>query len=249
MHGNCFVLHALGDKSYWDRLRDKAQDAAVHAGCTPGSCNGFCDKFLMAICVEGHVGRLSAAQYGHKVSNTGLSIHTDAVVVHASRRLQVNSGAFVDDFSKAVGVRSHARCEGVVGGCMECQSALPAAQQAFDALDQMMRDCALVLSTKGVITVAQRHVLLGVIIDTIVGRLFVTEEKFAKLMELLQEVMGLRTCSARNMARLRGKAKHQLRCIEGVGLFLSALTGSLEDQTRYTHGTSSMRYQWSCCIL
>ncbi len=50
--------------------------------------------------------------------------------------------------------------------------------------------------------------------------IFVTEELFSKLMDLLQEVMGRLTCSARNMARLRGKAQHQLRCIEGVRPFL-----------------------------
>ncbi len=30
--------------------------------------------------VKGHVGRFAAAQYGHKVSNTGLAVLTDAVV-------------------------------------------------------------------------------------------------------------------------------------------------------------------------
>ena len=44
----------------------------MHSGCGPGDCLGFCDKSLMAICVGGHVGRFACAQFGHKVSNTGL---------------------------------------------------------------------------------------------------------------------------------------------------------------------------------
>ena len=85
-------------------------------------------------------------------------------------------------------------------------------------------------------SVAQRHVFLGVIIDTHVGRLFVTEEKFAKLMTLLQEVMGLLTCSSRSMARLRGKAQHQFRCIEVVRPFLVRLD-------RFIGGPESV-YAW-----
>ncbi len=46
--------------------------------------------------------------------------------------------------------------------------------------------------------------------------MYITVEKFAKLMTLLKEVMELVTCSPRNMSKLRGKAQHQFRCLEGV---------------------------------
>ncbi len=58
----------------------------------PADCLGFCDKSLMATCVAGHVGRFSAAQFGHKVSNTGLAVLTDAVVKYASKELKVKFG-------------------------------------------------------------------------------------------------------------------------------------------------------------
>jgi hypothetical protein len=90
----------------------------------------------------------------------------------------------------------------------------------MDSLDKMMQDCALVFSTKGDMTVSQRHVFLGIIFDTVKGRIFVTKEKFDKLLELIREIADLQTCSPRNMARLRGKAQHQLRCIEGVRPYL-----------------------------
>jgi hypothetical protein len=113
---------------------------SMRAGCDPGSCNGFCDKSLMAICVEGHVGRFSATQFGHKVSNTGLAVITDAVVAYASRTLQVDSGAFVDDFLNSIRVKAHESCQGLEGGCPTCSAALPAAQASMDSLDQMMQD-------------------------------------------------------------------------------------------------------------
>ena len=131
---------------------------------------------LMAICVEGHVGRFAACHFGHKVSNTGLSILTDAVVVHASRRLEIDSGAFVDDFLNAIMVLSHALCAGLAGGCLMCREAAAATQLRFDSLDTTVRDCAFVFSTKGDMSVSQRHVFLGIIFDTHDGRLFDTGE-------------------------------------------------------------------------
>ena len=104
-----------------------------------------------------------------------------------------------------------------------CVSAAVAAQSIFDALDRMMTDCALVFSTKGDMAVRQRHIFLGIIFDSFRGRIYVTEEKFRKLMALLREIMELLTCSPRGMAKLRGKAQHQMRCIEGVRPFLVRL--------------------------
>ncbi len=57
----------------------------MQSGCGPGDCLGWCDKTLMSLCVEGHVGRFAAAQFGHKVSNTGLAIVTDVAVVYAGK--------------------------------------------------------------------------------------------------------------------------------------------------------------------
>jgi hypothetical protein len=172
----------------------------MQSGCGPGDCLGFCDKSLMAICVEGHVGRFAAAQFGHKVSNTGLAVLTDAVVKYASKELEVDSGAFVDDFLNALAIIMHGDCAGLEGGCPVCVSAAVAAQSIFDALDRMMPDCALVFSTKGDMAVRQHHIFLGIIFDSFRGRIYVTEEKFRKLMALLREIMELLTCSPRGMA-------------------------------------------------
>jgi hypothetical protein len=83
--------------------------------CGQGDCLGWCDKYLMALCVEGHVGRFAAAQFGHKVSNTGLAIVTDAAVMYASKEREINSGAFVDDFLHCIIVLAHLLCTGLAG--------------------------------------------------------------------------------------------------------------------------------------
>ena len=51
-------------------------DGPCRAVVAWGDCLGWRDKSLMALCVEGHVWRFAAAQFGHKVSNTGLAIVT-----------------------------------------------------------------------------------------------------------------------------------------------------------------------------
>ena len=114
---------------------------------------------------------------------------------------------------------AHLLCAGLAGGCPICQVALDAAQARFEALDQMFTDCALIFSTKGDMSVPQRHTFLGIIFDTHRGRLYITAEKFDNLMMLLRELMDLLTCSPRSMAKLLGKAQHQFRSLEGVRPF------------------------------
>ena len=135
---------------------------------------------MMALCVAGHVGRFAAAQFGHKVSNTGLAVLTDAVVKKVSKEWGIDSGAFVDDFLNSLAVLLHELCEGLEGGCPVCMAAAVEAQPKFDALDKMMTDCALIFSKKGDMAVRQRHVFLGIIFDTHKRRLFVTVENFDK---------------------------------------------------------------------
>ena len=68
--------------------------------------------------------------------------------------------------------------------------------------------------------ILQRHLFIGIIFDTVKGRLFISKEKFDKTMALLFELMHQAECSARVMAKLRGKFGHQFRCVEGVSPFL-----------------------------
>jgi hypothetical protein len=153
-------------------------DVTCRVDVARGDCLGWCDKSLMALCVEGHVGQFAAAQFEHKVINTGLAIVTGTAVVYASKELELDSGPFVDDFLHCIIVLAHLLCAGLAGGCPICQAALDAAQARFDALDQMFTDCALIFSTKGDMSVSQRHTLLGIIFDTHRGRLYITAEKF-----------------------------------------------------------------------
>ena len=180
----------------------------------------MCDKSLFGLCVEGNVSRFAVCQFGHRVSNGPLWVLTSTVCSYESRVHEVSAEAFVDDLFKCMAVTLHALCEGLAGGCAVCLAALEVAQAKMKLLDQMMKDCGLEYSTKGDMRILQRHLFIGVVFDTLLGRIFIAKEKFDKTMALLHDFMHQVECSARAMAKLRGKFGHQFRCVEGVAPFL-----------------------------
>ncbi len=52
-------------------------------------------------------------------------------------------------------------------------------------LDKLMKDCGLEYSVKGYMAIRQRHVYIGIIFDTVQGRLFISKDKFDKLIPLV----------------------------------------------------------------
>ena len=190
------------------------------SGCSPGDCLGFCDKSMFGLCIEGNVSRFAVCQFGHKVSNGPLWVLTNTVCAYESRVHHVDAQAFVDDLLKSIAVMAHALCGGLEGDCPICIEALKGATAKMTFLDRMMKQCGLEYSTKPDMRILQRHLFIGIIFDTAKGRIFISKEKFDKTMALLQELMQQAECSARTMAKLRGKFGHQFRCVEGVSPFL-----------------------------
>ena len=226
------------------------------SGCNTSNCLGFCDKSMFGMCAAGHVARFAVCQFGHKVSNGPLWVLTNTVCAYATRVHQVDAQAFVDDLLKSLKVIAHAACLGLEGGCPTCLAALEIALQKMAFLDKMMTECGLEYSDKGDMTIKQCHLYIGIIFDTLKGRLFIGKEKFQKTMDLLQELMQQAECSPRTMSKLRGKFGHQFRCIEGVMPFLvpfNRFIGGPEDvaewdaekviphELRHTMGTL---YKW-----
>jgi hypothetical protein len=83
-------------------------------------------------------------------------------------------------------------------------------------LDKMVKDCALEYSDKEDMRILQRHLYTGIIFDKLKSRVFIGKEKFDQSMALLLELMQQVECTPRMMSKLRGKCRHQFRCVEGV---------------------------------
>ena len=175
---------------------------------------------MFGMCAAGHVARFAVCQFGHKVSNGPLWVLTNTVCAYATRVHQIDAQAFVDDLLKSLKVIAHAACLGLERECTTCLAALEIALQKMAFLDKMMTECGLEYSDKRDMTIKQCHLYIGIIFDTLKGRLFIGKEKFQKTMQLLQELMQQAECSPRTMSKLRGKFGHQFRCIEGVMPFL-----------------------------
>ena len=190
------------------------------SGCGPGDCLGLCDKSMFGLCVDGHVSRFAVCQFGHKVSNGPLWVLTNTVCSYTSRQHDVDTAAFVDDLLNALAVLLHEQCGGLEGNCPICTAAFERARTKMAFLDRMMKDCGLEYSLKGDMRILQRHLFIGIIFDTLKGRLFIAKEKFDKTIFLLRDMMHQSECSPREMAKLRGKFGHQFRCVEGVDPFL-----------------------------
>jgi uncharacterized protein (DUF779 family) len=133
---------------------------------------------------------------------------------------EVDSTAFVDDLLNSLKVIFHASCNGLDGRCPVCLEALGAARHKMAFLDKMMKDCGLEYSVKGDMSIRQRHLYIGVIFDTLKGRLHIGKEKFDKLMQLLAELMQQVEALARLMSKLRGKMGHQSACMSGFSPLL-----------------------------
>jgi hypothetical protein len=72
-----------------------------------------------------------------------------SVFKKASKELEIDSGAFVNDFLNCLIVMLHYLCNCLEGGCQVCMAAAKEKQPKFDALDKMMLDCTLILSQRG----------------------------------------------------------------------------------------------------
>ena len=82
---------------------------------------------------------------------------------------EVDSTAFVDDLLNSLKVIFHASCNGLDGRCPVCLEA----RHKMALLDKMMKDFGLEYSVKGDMSIRQRHLYIGVIFDTLKGRLYI----------------------------------------------------------------------------
>jgi hypothetical protein len=72
--------------------------------------------------------------------------------------------------------------EGLKGNCRTCLDAYHVAVEKMAILDKLMKECWLEYSDKGDMTIRQDHVFIRIILDTLLFKLLIALEKFAKTM-------------------------------------------------------------------
>ena len=159
--------------------------------------------------------RFAGPQFGGKVSHGPLFVVTDALIKYIMRLIDIYGAAYVDDLLFALLAAWHGVCAGIEGGCRLCLAQLEAARRHEAWIDMIMQDLHLQCSEKRA-PPGQRDVFMGVIIDTYTGRLLLTGEKLAKIMAVLQGMLGWTEASPRDVAQIRGKLQNYSMCIQRI---------------------------------
>ena len=192
-------------------------------GCTVWTCGGSCEKAMSGICLSGHVMRLASAQFGKKTSHGPLAVITDALIKYIMRMWELFGAACVDDLFWALMVAAHGACLRVAGGCPTCLEYLSKAKDHEKFVDFVLEDLHLLCSEKAV-NPGQVGDFLGIILDTLLGKLTLTEAKFLKLMANLQSVMTWEEASPREASQVRGKLLNYSQCIQRIRPFAIPFT-------------------------
>ena len=112
--------------------------------------------------------------------------------------------AYVDDLFWALMIASHGACSGIAGGCPTSLEGLSKAKEHEKFVDFVLEDLHPLCSEKAV-DPGKVGDFLGIILDTLLGKLTLTEAKFLKLMANLQAVMTREEASPREAAQVRSK--------------------------------------------
>ena len=178
-------------------------------GCTPGSCLGGCDKDMSGLCINGHVFRFAACQFGQKTAGSPLNSLVTSVARYFCRLPDpVHVAAWVDDLHFSMRTPPHPPCAGFAGGCPTCA----AAQVRACAAERLWLDKAkalnLPLSAGKGHSVHQGGPFTGVFIDTLRDQYLMLPDKLAGILETFAAAAPLDSSTPRALARSRGKAFH-----------------------------------------
>ena len=204
-------------------------------GCDGYTCSSFCDKAMLAVCIDGHIMRFGATPFGHATSHGPLAIITEAFIRYISRILGLDGGSYVDDILMALRMLWHGECAGLVGGCMQCRQALPVAQKWEQRTHELLDYLHMTRSEKGCV-VGQRGEFIGVVADTHLGVFLLTDRKLDKIMKDLGDVIKSEWLSRREAGEVRGKLVNYGQCMECIRPFSVPFTTFI--------GAPKSEYDW-----
>ena len=195
-------------------------DSEPGNGCYGYTCSSFCDKAMLAVCIEGHIMRFVATPFRHAASHGPLAIITDAFIQGIGRILGLNCASYVDDDHRYIIMGRkmlwYGECVGLDRWCECCRQALPSAHEADKQTHGLPDELHMTRLEKGC-TVGRGFI--SVICDTHNGVFRLTERKVQKLMDDLAKLLALDQFSRREAANVRGKMVNYGHCMEGIRPF------------------------------
>ena len=203
-------------------------------GCDPSTCLGGCDKDMSGLCIEGHVFRFAACQFGQKTAGSPLNSLVMSVARYFARLPQpVHVAAWVDDLHFSMSTPPHPPCDGYRSGCPVCVTYYGHALRAQALWRAKAAALGLPLSpTKGH-EVDQGGPFCGVHVDPLHGRYTMLAEKVASCHATFASLLGATVSSPRLLAQARGKAGHYGCAVPFLALGCASLSQAMH-QTEYS---------------
>ena len=213
------IVHGDGTISWIDGLVN---------GCTPGSCLGGCDKDMSGLCINGHVFRFAACQFGQKTAGSPLNSLVMSVARYFSHLSDpVHVAAWVDDLHFSMRTPPHPPCAGFEGGCPTCAAAYAKACSAEQIWLAKARVLNLPLSDGKGHSVHQGGPFTGVFIDTFIDRYLMLPDKLEGILSNFSSMIPLSDSTPRALARSRGKAFHYGCAVQYLRIPCASLTQAI----------------------
>ena len=140
---------------------------------------------------------------------------------------------WVDDLLTAQNIYYHGRCGGLVGGCHICATLLSHFTESQHYMRNLAAQLGFSLHAKKRQEPSQRATYTGIIIDTVAFRLFIPDDKLAKLRSSLLELISAESCSFRSLAAVRGRLLHYSVCILHIRPLVPAISDGPESEASY----------------
>ena len=140
---------------------------------------------------------------------------------------------WVDDLLTAQNIYYHGRCGGLVGGCPICATLLSHFTESQHYMRNLAAQLGFSLHAKKRQEPSQRATYTGIIIDTVAFRLFIPDDKLAKLRSSLLELISAESCSFRSLAAVRGRLLHYSVCILHIRPLVPAISDGPESEASY----------------
>jgi hypothetical protein len=197
-------------------------------GCDPSSCLGGCDKDMSGLCIEGHVFRFAACQFGQKTAGSSLNSLVMSVARYFARLPQpVHVAAWVDDLHFSMSTPPHPPCDCYRSGCPVCVTYCGHALRE----QALWRDKAAALGlplspTKGH-EVDQGGPFCGVNVDPLLGRYTMLPEKVVSCRATFTALLGVADSSPRLLAQARGKGRHYGCAVPFLALGCASLSQAM----------------------
>jgi len=213
----------------------------LQVGCTAEDCFGFCDRAMNGMCIDGHVFRWLTEHFGHKVAGSPLNALMLCILRFLARPTPglgelrgassktLIGAVWVDDTVLVDKVPPHGRCQGIRGDCVTCIQHLAHAKERQAFWIWLGAELGLEFAEDKRQNPDQVIRYTGLIADTVLGLLFVPDDKLPKIVDDLQFILGASALSPQFRDHIRGRLQHYSAGLKHIRVYAAIFLNDGDD--------------------